>query len=185
MRYNKGVMKKYWKITLVSLAIIIAVVFVNGCYYVFNGQHKSMKKLQQGKELNLYECCSIYSMHCAVWMFGWPIAPEAANECFKLHFPKEDGREYQLLSFSKKFYASEKYQEARKQLENANIGDSVSITWSGNEDYAITSKEHRMAIAVNPCVVSVRYIASTGERILKITSPMVYPKYSKKLFKFM
>ncbi len=185
MRYNKGVMKKCWKITLVSLAIIIALLFANGCYYVFNGQHKSMKKLQQGKELNLYECCSIYSMHCAVWMFGWVIAPEAANECFKLHFPKEENREYQLLSFGKKFYASEKYQEARKQLENANIGDSVSITWSGNEDYAITSKEHRMAIAVNPCVVSVRYIASTGERILKITSPMVYPKYSKKLFKFM
>ena len=79
-------MKKYWKITLVSLAIIIALLFANGCYYVFWGQEQSMKKLQQGKELNLYECCSIYSMHCAVWMFGWTISPEAAQQAFFMHF---------------------------------------------------------------------------------------------------
>ncbi len=79
--------QKYWKITLVSLAIIIALLFANGCYYVFNGQHKSMKKLQQGKELNLYECCSIYSMHTAIWMFGWIVSPEAAEQAFLMCFP--------------------------------------------------------------------------------------------------
>lgn len=41
-----------------------------------------MKKLQQGKELNLYECCSIYSMHTAIWMFGWTVSPEAAQQAF-------------------------------------------------------------------------------------------------------
>ena len=78
-------MKKLIKWLLISIALIIVLVFANGCYYVFRGQERSMAKLREGKELNLYECCSIYTMHMAVWMFGWPISPEAAKEAFWLH----------------------------------------------------------------------------------------------------
>lgn len=79
-------MKRGKKILFVILAVI-AVIVINGVYYVFAGQGRSMRKLESGKELNLYECCSIYTMHMAVWMFGWPLAPEAAHEAFLLHFP--------------------------------------------------------------------------------------------------
>ncbi len=79
-------MKKLIKWLLISIALIIVLVFANGCYYVFRGQERSMAKLREGKELNLYECCSIYTMHMAVWMFGWPISSSAAIEAFLLHF---------------------------------------------------------------------------------------------------
>ena len=82
-------MKKLIKWLLISMALIIVLVFANGCYYVFRGQERSMAKLEQGRELNLYECCSIYTMHMAVWMFGWPISPEAASEAYYMHF-KDD-----------------------------------------------------------------------------------------------
>ena len=47
-------MKKLIKWLLISIALIIVLVFANGCYYVFRGQERSMAKLEQGRELNLY-----------------------------------------------------------------------------------------------------------------------------------
>lgn len=59
----------------------------NLIYYVFAGQKVSAEKLQKGEELSIYECLSVYQMHMAVWSLGWPLAPQAARECFMLHFP--------------------------------------------------------------------------------------------------
>lgn len=83
---NKKHRKNFTRFLYVILGIILAI-SINGFYYVFFGQEKSMRKLNAGKELNLYECCSIYTMHCAVWMFGWVISPEAAFEAMLLHIP--------------------------------------------------------------------------------------------------
>ncbi len=52
-------MKK--KITIIIFTII-ALVFANGCYYVFWGQHRSAGKIRQGKELSAYEIGSIYEI---------------------------------------------------------------------------------------------------------------------------
>lgn len=41
-------MKRPLRITLVSLLVLVAVIFANGCYYVFYGQEKSMEKIQKG-----------------------------------------------------------------------------------------------------------------------------------------
>ena len=76
-------MKKTIKIILA----IIILLFVNLIYYVFIGQSNSTQKLEQNKELNLYECVSIYQMHTAVWMFGWILSPEAAQQAFIMAFP--------------------------------------------------------------------------------------------------
>lgn len=75
------------KIIIALIATVIVILFINGCFYVFFGQQKSEKKLNSGKELNLYECCSIYSMHTAIWMFGWTLSPEAAEQAFLMIFP--------------------------------------------------------------------------------------------------
>ena len=63
-------------------------IFINGCIYVFNLQEKTMDKIKNGEEPSLYEKCSIYTMHMAVYMFGWPLSPEAAGEIFKMSFSK-------------------------------------------------------------------------------------------------
>ena len=75
-------MKKLIKWLLISIALIIVLVFANGCYYVFRGQERSMAKLREGRDLNLYECGSIYTMHTAIWMFGRCVSPEAARQAY-------------------------------------------------------------------------------------------------------
>lgn len=139
-------MKKYVKIILIGALCLVFAVFINGCYYVFCHQDKSMAKIQQGKELNLYECCSIYTMHMAVWMFGWPLSPEAARECVLLHFPREDD---DLVRFkaSRGFMKSPKLRAAVEYLSDKQSGASVHVAWKASKDYALYSPEHRAAIA--------------------------------------
>lgn len=171
---------KTLKIILISILTLFTIVFANGCYYVFHGQYKSVEKLQQGEELNLYECCSIYSMHCAVWMFGWPLSPEAAKECFKLHFPQD---EHVAIGASYKFHESLKLQEAYEYLKDKPLDTEVYVTWDGNEDYSIKSSEHRTAIAVNPCRVIKAMEHKSGNRYMAcVEASMIYPKYSKTTF---
>ena len=79
-------MKKILVSILILIVSIFSIVFANGCYFVFWHQDKSIAKIQQGKDLNLYECSSVYTMHMAVWMFGWPLSPEAASEAYRMHF---------------------------------------------------------------------------------------------------
>lgn len=83
-------MKKILVSILILFVSIFAVIFANGCYFVFFHQDKSMAKIRQGKELNLYECCNIYSIHTAIWMFGWVISPEAAEQAFLMTLPPKD-----------------------------------------------------------------------------------------------
>ena len=96
-------MKIIFKITV----IFILLLFANLIYYVFIGQENSTKKLTQGKELNLYECVSIYQMHCAVWMFGWFLSPEAAEQALLMTFPHKHcvKRNNDFFTKSKMLYA--------------------------------------------------------------------------------
>ena len=69
------------------LALFI-VLFINGCIYVFALQDRTMNKIQKGEDVSLYEKCSIYTMHMAVYLFGWPLSPEAAGEIYRMSFSK-------------------------------------------------------------------------------------------------
>lgn len=175
-------MKRSVKITLISLLVLVAVIFINGCYFVFCHQDKSMAKIQQGEDLNLYECCSIYTMHMAVWMFGWPLSPEAARECFLLHFPRKDD---DLVRFkaSRGFMKSPKLRTAVEYLSDKQSGASVHVAWKASKDYALYSPEHRAAIAVNACdVIKGEVDKTTGDYEIRIRCAMVYPKYSRTEF---
>ena len=143
-------MKKV-KIIFKILIISILVIFLNGVYYVFFGQFKSVDKLKQGKELSLYEYCSIYIMHTAVWMIGWPVSPEAAYEAFLLHFPHKD-----TVTRNIDMYAANGY--------------STKINAKGRDYSSLRGKKLRYALALNSpdtyfevtdnysmCVVSVKY----------------------------
>lgn len=77
-------MKKFTKIVLVIFVLLI-LWMGNLSVYTLVGQHKSVEKLEQGKELSFYECASIYQMHIAMWSFGWIVAPEAAMEARMMH----------------------------------------------------------------------------------------------------
>ena len=81
------VIMRIFKHFLKCFFIVFLVVFVNGCIYVFTLQEKTMDKIKNGARVSLYEKCSIYTMHMAVYMFGWPLSPEAASEIFNMSFP--------------------------------------------------------------------------------------------------
>ena len=169
--------KKIIKITFLALLALIAAVLVNTCIYVFAGQYKSVEKLSKGQDLSLYECCSIYATHLTMCFVGYPIAPEAARECLKLHFMDKDTVYFNRHNFT----GSKKLEEAHSQLIGKPDGSSVRISWNGNKDYSPFSCEHRLAIAANPCTLTkVRYLefeCFPDEYWYTITTSTEYPKY--------
>lgn len=85
-------MKKFLKKITIALAIVFVIVFANGCYFVFNGQFKATEKINAGKDLNVYETFSAYTMHTAAWLFTWPFYPETAYAimCSQFHITPKD-----------------------------------------------------------------------------------------------
>ena len=112
---------KYFKKICIVLAVMI---FINGFYFVFNGQFKATEKINAGKELNIYEIVSTYTMHTACWMFGWTIEPTVAK-----------------LAFCSQFHIMPKYKHQHAKYVPTNskidsiktkmhVGDSVRLTFS-------------------------------------------------------
>lgn len=135
-------MKKI-KLLLKILIVIALVIFINGLYYICIGQFKSVQKLSNGKELNFYECCSIYSVHTVAWLSCWILSPEAADQCFLMAFSKEGATHIRKSNFIKSDYI-------RKQISLHN-NTTFTINYPLNE---ITSnkksslrKELRYALA--------------------------------------
>lgn len=156
-------MKKPIKRTLISLLIlfvsVFTIIFINGCYFVFWGQEKSASKLAQNKDLNAYEIASIYSMHTACWMFGWPISPEAAKLlfCKQFHIDNYDnlfGQEH--LSERSAWEKSPVVQKAI-QTVISNPGSKAQVYW---KDY---SKDTRVALALNGSYIIGTEITVYGE----------------------
>ena len=120
-------------------------ILINGCIYVFTLQEKTMDKIQNGEKVSLYEKCSIYTMHMAVYMFGWPLSPEAAGEVFRMSFPWN--REKAVLREDDFFMESPTVQKALKGLQE---GQRKRIAFKAETAYNTASPDHRVALAVNP-----------------------------------
>ncbi|MBO8439425.1 MAG: hypothetical protein IAC51_02120 [bacterium] len=118
----------------------------------------------------------------AVWIFGWPLSPEAAWECFLLHFPHNDGAVVRFRA-SDGLMKSPKLQKAIKYLADKKAGTSVHIVWNAAKHFALNSPEHRAAIALNGCdVIKGKTDKATGDYEIRIRCPMVYPKYFRAEF---
>jgi len=171
-------MKRKAKTFIRVLLSVFGLVFANGFYFVLWRQDKAMDKIRKGENLNLYECFSAYTMNMATWMFGWPFSPEAARECFLLHFPQKDTVTFRHFNLS-----SPKMDKALSYLEGEDVGTGVKISWNAVTDYSFSNPERRAAIAVNPCIIEKKESPSDeGRCYYSITSPMLYPQYSPTLF---
>ena len=144
---NKG--KKFF----ISVLLLVATVFLNGIYFVFSGQRRAAEKIESGGRLNLYECCSVYTMHMALWMFGWPMSPTAAHECLTLHFPHKKDIVTIRNVRRRRSLLSPKVVAAIHSLKNKPPGTELHVAWNGNEAYSRSSSEHIAAIAINPCTI--------------------------------
>ena len=133
------------KITGLVFLVVFLTIFINGCIYVFNLQEKTMDKIKNGEEPSLYEKCSIYTMHMAVYMFGWPLSPEAASEIFKMSFPWN--REKAVFRENDFFMDSPSVQ---KYITNLRENQRQRIAFKAETAYNTASPDHRVALGVNP-----------------------------------
>lgn len=145
------------------IAICTILLFNLACY-TFVGQDISAKKLAQGKELNLYECASIYQMHTALWLFAWPASPAAANEVFLMQFSKKDTIIHKN-EYLKKSILSER---VIKTINSLSLGQHKELRYNGNVSYALFDKEHKAAMAINPCVVSKEKIDGKEYAVIRL-----------------
>lgn len=137
-------MRTYKILGKVFLTLFI-VTFINGCIYVFTLQDRTMNKIKNNEEVSLYEKCSIYTMHMAVYMFGWPLSPEASGEIFRMSFSKN--RERTIYKKNDYFIDSPAVQKALKGLEE---GQRKKIVFKAETAYNTASPDHRVALGVNP-----------------------------------
>lgn len=142
-------MKIFKKICSI-LAIIIGIIFINGCYFVYKGQEKASLKLASNIELNVYEKLSTYSVHTACWMFGWIVSPESAEQAFLMNFP-QDSVIYRNNDFFKDSELLYKY-----------INDNGEIDYPLNYITQNNLKETRYATALDGGIYKSQDITEIG-----------------------
>ena len=160
---------------IITLLAVLALLFGNGFYYVFHGQDMSIEKLQRGMELNLYEKCSIYTMHIGLWTLGWPMSLQAARECLMLHFPQKN------TVYINMRLSSPRIDAAVSSLKDRPVGSYVDVSWDGTGAYSLASPEHKAAIAVNSCRI-VKEWQENNLYTCSVYSSMQYPKRSNTVF---
>ena len=104
-----------------------------------------MHKIKNNEKVSLYEKCSIYTMHMAIYMFGWPLSPEASGEIMRMSFSKN--REQTIYVENDYFMGSPAVQKALKGLEE---GKRKKIVFKAETAYNTASPDHRVALGVNP-----------------------------------
>ena len=130
------------RILRVTLGLLI-LLFGNGCYYVFYGQHLSADKLRRGEELNKYEIGSIYSMHLGICAIGWLYSPEATKEIIGMSFKRNRDK---VIKKESDFFL--KYPIIRNHYQNQY--SRKRIAFNGDKSYSFLDSDHRLALAVNP-----------------------------------
>ena len=135
-------MKKRVKHLIRTVLILLSVVFANGIYYLFWGQFKSTERLKQGKELNLYEMCCVYSMHVGMSIVGWIHSPEATKQVISMTFPWNRGKTiYKETDFFLRYPVIRSRYRTQYSRRRIAFHDS---------SYSLTDPDHRLALAVNP-----------------------------------
>ncbi|MBQ2521600.1 MAG: hypothetical protein II537_02735 [Bacteroidales bacterium] len=116
-------------------------------------------------------------MHTALWMFCWPASPAAANEVFLMQFtgPRVDTVRHRCR-FIRNSVLSERVVKTMKSLQ---LGQSKRLTYNGNVSYALTDKEHKAAMAINPCVISREIDRKTGKECFFIRLDNTWPLHSQ------
>ena len=147
---------------LFALIALLMLLLGNGSYYLFHGQFRSADKLRQGKELNLYEIGSVYTMHLAICTVGWIYSPEATKEIIGMSFKRNRDK---VIKKESDFFL--KYPVIRNQYQSQYC--RRRIAFNGDKSYSFLDKEHRLALAVNP-----GYLWRDNEYVY-LEAPIHYP----------
>ena len=119
--------------------LVVLLLLVNGCYYLFSYQYKTVDKIHNNQSINLYEIVSILSLHAGLYTIGTFYCSDAAYANFRM-LTKQDT----LYLHSNKWLSPKILQ----RFKNNNLG---KMAWNGNKDYSLYSKEKNAAILLNYC----------------------------------
>lgn len=146
---------------LITCILILTIVFFNGCYFVFFGQHKAAQKLENKEDLNKYEIFSTYTMHVAICTIGWIYGPEATMEYIRMSFKKNRNQTFYIENDF--FLTSPIVKQALTDLNN-----EKRIAFRDN-CYSLHNPNHRVALAANPGYLNKK------DSIITFKVPVHYP----------
>jgi hypothetical protein len=137
-------MKKF----IISILVIISIIIGNACYWLFSDiQTRCVEKINNNKELSLYEKSSIMSLHLGICSLGYLYCPDAAYANFKMLITNEDS----IYLHSKNWLTP----KIKSRFNNNQLG---KMTWNGNTDYSFNSAEKNGAVLLNWCILDERCI---------------------------
>lgn len=151
-------MKSGWKSCLIVCSILLAGVIINGTYWLLSDIQMDCynKVYNQKQDLNLYEKCSIYSIHLGICCFGYILSPEATKQELLCLFPTTGIVELHSNSLSENKTIS----AFITKYPNATKDNPIYLSWKSSVDnktgyltpYHINLQEMqdlRCALAVN------------------------------------
>ena len=118
-------MKSLGKITLRVFAVLLTIVLINGTYWLLSDIQQKTYEKSKTTNLNLYEKCSIYSLHLGICTFGWFVSPEATRQQIWCMFPTNTT----IVRRSKYFSDDEKIKSLIAKYPNATINNPTYVAW--------------------------------------------------------
>lgn len=139
------------------ILLVVLILLCNQVYYLSDLQFKCSDKINQGKDLNLYEVASALQTHTAFWMFGWVVSWPTAVSCFEKQF-----------HLTKPIYTpaikdNEQVIAAKEKLRKAKSG-KIRLAWKRYED--------ETSIYLNGAYIS--YIVKDGIPYYRYVVPLDY-----------
>ncbi len=156
------------KIVITAAGLVLAIV-LNGVFFLFSYQYKTVEKIDRGGDTNLYEKFSILTLHAGLYTVGSLYCPDAAYAHLKMLTSRQDTV----------YLHSDRWLTPRVKARFA-ANRLGRITWNGNVAYAIDSKEKNAAILLNPCYLSTEVI--NGKPCYTATCPYTWRQQSETKF---
>ena len=166
---------KLFKRILTCCILIITLIFINGCYFVFHGQFKATDKVNSGKDLNTYEIFSTYTMHTACWLFGWIVEPTTAKLAFCSQFHLNPEYSHQAVP------TNEQIENIKQELTTGYLQNNIPI--DTKRRLAFKSYTDKASILLNGAYIQLSDIFKEDDvytdsyfyqRVWKYTIPVDY-----------
>ena len=142
--------KQQWRYILGTLAmwcLMNLLMVVNTGNHFNETNDRYYAKVENGKGLTLQEKVNVYGSNIMMSALAYPLFPEIAKESWLMMFPTK----YQVRYYENDFFLrSNKIQKVLKKNPHKK---SLYVSWYAS-DYLDFFGEARVALALNPCVVS-------------------------------
>ena len=162
---------------IITLTAIVLLFTANVLYWAISDvQQECYIKIRSGKELNLYEKSSIYSINLCICVLGWALSPEATRQQIWCTIPTNDT----IIAHSDYFSNHKKIKSLIKKHPNATINNPVKIAWKADYNEfglwsAYTFQNARIVLACNGMYL----YKDNGKWVISNIKEFAFPKLSE------